>query len=91
MIERDRRIGENEALFRNINEQVLARSDGLAVGPKSFVSFVCECGLMRCTEKIDLHPREYEEIRADPLHFAIRPGHEALATEGVVSRNSRYW
>ena len=33
---------------------------------------------------------EYEEVRANPAHFAVSPGHEAPDVETVVAKRSGY-
>jgi hypothetical protein len=92
--ERDRlravRIGENEALFRSVNEQVRGISDAWAVRDDT-IRVVCECGTASCVEQIQLHLAEYEQIRADGARFVIRPGHEYGEVEEVVGRTDRYW
>lgn len=87
---RAQRIGENEALFRSVNEQVRGLSDAWAVREDT-IRIVCECGTASCVEQIELHHAEYERIRADAALFAIVPGHEAPGVEDVVARNDRYW
>jgi hypothetical protein len=74
MDERERRIGLNEAVFREVNERVREISDTFAVSTDQ-VDIVCECGNADCTERIALSTQEYESVRAQPNHFAIAPGH----------------
>ena len=93
MSERDRlralRIGENEALFRSVNEQVRGISTAWAVSDDT-ISVVCECGTASCVEQIQLHLAEYERIRGDGALFVVRPGHEYADVEDVVVRTDRY-
>jgi hypothetical protein len=88
--ERERRIGENESLFRSVNEQVRGISSTLSVEANTMRA-VCECGTQSCLEHVELELGEYERVRADPTLFLIRPGHEFLEAEEVVSRGDRYW
>jgi hypothetical protein len=88
MGERARRVGENEALFRSVNEQV--RELGNEFGSET-LRIVCECGEQSCIEQIELSPGEYEAVRADATLFAIKPGHEVPNVETVVERNAGYW
>ena len=83
MDERTRRIGLNEALFRSINEKVedLNRDFGRITGT---IGIVCECGNIRCTERIDIPVVEYEQLRREPTHFAVAPGHDVADVEQVV-------
>jgi hypothetical protein len=84
------RIGENEALFRSVNEQVRGISDAWAVRDDT-IRVVCECGKASCVEQIQLHSAEYEQVRGDGALFVVRPGHEDGDVEDVVVRTERYW
>jgi hypothetical protein len=90
MDERERRIGENEALFRSVNEKVQELGEAFATVTDTFV-IVCECGTQSCMEHIELQPAEYERVRRNPLHFLIKPGHEFSDVEEVVERTDNYW
>ena len=87
--ERAKRIGLNEAVFREVNERIqdLAESFGL---DQRKLDLVCECGDASCTQQIQLTLTEYEEVRADPTHFAIYPGHELPDVEDVVEKHDGY-
>jgi hypothetical protein len=82
--ERARRIGLNEAMFREINE----RLEALADPQLGVLNLVCECGHRDCAERITLTIKEYRELRSDPLHFVVLPGHEIPQVEDVVQRLS---
>ena len=86
---RERALGANEAMFRRLNELLneVARRGGV---PGEIV-FLCECGDDACAEEIDLHPQEYERVRAVDTHFVVRPGHFAPEVEIIVAQNDRYW
>lgn len=90
MDERERRIGENEALFRQVNEQVESINETFSTLTDHMV-IVCECGDRNCLEQIEISLEAYEALRSDPALFAIKPGHEIPDVEDVVSRNDRYW
>jgi hypothetical protein len=90
MDERERRIGENEALFREVNDKVEGLNRSFAALSTRMV-VVCECGRQDCLERIDLDLEEYERVRADPTHFIIKPGHEFPEVEDVVGEHDRYW
>ncbi len=79
------RVAMNEATFRKVNEGMKAGQDAAGL-----MSFVCECGRLRCTSIIRLSLAEYEHIRADPRRFAIIDGHEILEAEDIIERNDRY-
>jgi hypothetical protein len=84
---RQQRVGKNEALFREVNERIeeLNRQSF-----DEFNDFLCECGDDDCTAPISLTLVEYEQVRAEPTHFAIAPGHEMPDVEQVISRKDRF-
>jgi hypothetical protein len=85
--ERKRTIARNEALFRQVNERVEEVSGG---SPLETTDFLCECGNAECTESIALVRSEYEQLRSDPLLFAVAPGHEIEDVEDVLADNGRF-
>ena len=89
MGERDRRIGENEAIFRQVNERVseLNRSFSLVLDRGDYL---CECGSEDCVERIALTPEEYERVRSEPTQFVVKPGHVAPDVEDVVRSEPEY-
>jgi hypothetical protein len=88
-MERAERIGLNEAVFREVNERIsdLAGQFGLDQEP---LDLVCECGDPACVERISISRDAYEQLRSDPTHFAVFPGHEQPDVESVVERNGPY-
>jgi hypothetical protein len=89
MNERQRRVGQNEALFRRINEEIDGLNEALGAFTEHLI-LVCECGKQECIDQIRLTPEEYEALRADPATFGIVPGHEVTDVEAVVSENDRF-
>jgi hypothetical protein len=87
--ERMARIGRNEALFRQVNEQLEAVNLDFATVSQTMV-LVCECPDEGCVEQIEMTPREYERLRSDPALFALKPGHEVPDVEDVVRRENGY-
>jgi hypothetical protein len=89
MDERARRIGRNEALFREVNERVegLARDFGVEDEP---LELLCECGNADCVERIRMATPEYRELRSDATRFAVVPGHGQPDVERVVDRRGGY-
>jgi hypothetical protein len=87
MDERERRIGLNEALFREVNEAVSGISEKFH--SRTF-EIVCECGDTDCTDRIELTREAYEAVRSESTQFAIKPGHEIPDVETIVSRHDDY-
>ena len=87
--DRERRVGMNEALFRDINERVKELNETFATFTGT-MDIVCECGSTDCLERITIRPGEYEELRRDGNTFAIVAGHEVADVEEVVDRREGY-
>lgn len=83
MDERERRLGLNEAMFREVNERVEGMNQTFASVTGSFDIF-CECSQLSCTERITVPMDVYEDVRSDPTHFLLQAGHEDPTVETVV-------
>jgi hypothetical protein len=93
MDERERRVVENEAKFRLVNERIQAvvRGDEAQFEePVEEIFVVCECGASDCTETIGLPLSVYEWTRAASPRFAIVPGHNLPEFERVVRAGDGY-
>jgi hypothetical protein len=90
MEERERRIGENESLYRSINERIEDLNETFGLLTES-MTVVCECGFLECAEQIELPIPEYERVRADPTQFVIRPGHEIPDVESVLEQHDEWF
>ena len=83
--ESERRAGLNEALFREVNEQIRGLDD--EVGEEDgTITVICECSDTDCTERIVMRLSEYERVRSDALRYVVARGHELLDVERVVER-----
>jgi len=89
MEERERRIGRNEALFREVNERIEGITQAMQAGPEE-LRILCECGDESCVEQIDVPLPEYERVRANSTLFFVRPGHEQADVEEVVEEHEGY-
>jgi hypothetical protein len=83
---RDRRLAQNEIVFRELNER-LATQDGSL--PHK-LHLICECSDRECLQTLTIEVAEYEWLRQNPRRFAVLPGHEAPAVEDVVERHDRF-
>jgi hypothetical protein len=83
------RAARNEALFRRVNERVedINRAFEPILGE---ADFFCECGDLECMEKLRMSLADYEALRQDPTHFAVKPGHEDPGTERTVEARTGY-
>lgn len=82
----ERRIADNEARFRAVNEDIDRGRP--ATDTHTLLPFVCECGNAECRRLIELTPAEYHAVRADDRHFAVAEGHELPVAEVVVETHT---
>jgi hypothetical protein len=74
MDERTRRVGLNEALFREVNERIEQLEERFGL-ESEILSIVCECGYASCTERI---------------HLAVVKGHDIPDLETVIAERQNY-
>ena len=89
---RESRLGENEALYREVNEEIAEVAGHLfAEGDEPITfRFVCECCSVTCVEQVALRLDEYRSVRSEGCWFVVVPGHELPAIERVVERREGY-
>lgn len=87
---RERRLAENEALFREVNERVesIASKHG---DDEHVYEFYCECANGDCTMQVAVTLAEYENVRASGRRFLIAPEHAFPEVETVVERHESHW
>ena len=90
MAERERRLGLNEAVFRQVNERIEGLNQAFGAITET-MQVICECGDASCVEQITIGLPDYEELRSDPRRFAVVPGHEDERVERVVERRDGYY
>jgi len=81
MDDRSKRMAANESIFRAGNEAIAHNSAGTGEGE---LSFLCECGVETCFERVVLAREEYESVRSHPARFFVVPGHEDMTAGEVV-------
>jgi len=86
--ERDRRIGLNESIFREINERIEELATTFEV--RDALDLICECADATCTSRIQMSLEDYEKLRSDATTFAVVSGHEAPDIEEIVARHNTY-
>jgi hypothetical protein len=85
----EERAARNEALFREVNEQVRSISASQPSTPAEKFLIICECSDDRCTERVSLPLGVYESVRANPRRFVVVAGHDN-DFERVVERSDGY-
>ena len=89
---REKRMTENETLFREVNERVEDTVERFHdAGDASAAEFFCECANPDCTFRISLTRSEYGAVRADPRQFVVLPLHFTPEVETLVTKTEGYW
>ena len=86
---REKRLAQNEAVFRSVNERI--EDIATSSQPDGHVfEFLCECSNLDCNLLLPLTITEYEAIRKISTLFVVAPGHELPEIETVVLRKDAY-
>ena len=84
-------MGENEALFRDVNETVASAASTATATITEPIKFLCECAGETCAESVSLSRDEYEQVRAAAERFLVAPGHVEAEVERIVEQHERHW
>ena len=76
-------MARTEAAFREVNETIAKTAARFEAGE---ADFICECADPQCAHRITIDLEQYEQVRQDPTHFMIAPGHDEPDIEHVVAR-----
>jgi len=87
--EQARRVGLNESIFRQVNEQIESLNRDFGTEQRTMAA-VCECASGDCTERLQISISAYEAVRADPRRYVIVSGHAVPEFESVVVRGEGY-
>jgi|tagenome__1003787_1003787.scaffolds.fasta_scaffold20601434_2 hypothetical protein len=88
---REKRLAQNEALYREVNEriQALANRPDHAAAPPEY-DYFCECANADCTLQVRVRRDIYEWVRAEPNRFLIAPGHDTPEVEAIVREENGF-
>ena len=86
----EEKLARNEAMFREVNENIEKEVIGHRYEATELPVFVCECSNKQCGDLIRLSLPQYEEVRRHGDRFFIVPGHEILEIERVVKSLEGY-
>jgi hypothetical protein len=98
----ERRLAENEMVFREYNERIQRGFDELShlaqqEGKKELVfdddmplHFYCECSDENCDKRIEIEPSIYRQIHEKRDRFMAKKGHEVPEIEKVISQKDSY-
>jgi hypothetical protein len=73
-----------QALRREVNERMRAFHEQKA----SYEAF-CECGRVRCNERVPLGAEAYDDVRRVPARSLVKLGH-AAETDRIVSAHEEF-
>lgn len=84
----EQRAARNEALFREVNENIaqLEERSGSTTQP----AFICECSSDACTDHVPVDEETYRRVREHPRRFVILPAHVDETLELVVETHPGY-
>jgi hypothetical protein len=86
---RERRLAQNETLFREVNERIedlaLTHTDD-----DHLYEFLCECSNAHCDLKLSVPLSTYEQARSDSAVFIVAVGHELPEIDDVVLRGAEF-
>jgi hypothetical protein len=98
-----RRMVENEAVFREMNKRAINYIDELgeiADNDKnkeylryddSPLHFYCECADENCHERIAMKPSDFTEIHKKNDVFIVLPDHEVNMIEEIITKHKTYY
>ena len=69
---------------------VVSIRDGYLYAAGRQIRMICECGRDECERVIAITVAEYEQIRSDPIRFAVTRAHVMPDVEEVVDRTDRF-
>ena len=90
MDEREQRLAQNEALFREVNEKVEAIAAVHGTDDHVY-EFYCECSNADCSLQVPATVAQYEAVRAHPARFLVTPEHSLPEIETVVEKSDAWW
>lgn len=101
----ERRLAENELVYKRLNQQVKKNFDEVNAlaekhgQPEFMISkqieeqplhFYCECSEIHCAQRIVLSQHDYSEAHKLRKHFIVVPGHENPLIERVIRTEQHY-
>jgi hypothetical protein len=85
-----RRKAANEAVFRQVNEQIDELQRRFSTVMDGALHIVCECDRVLCADPLEVDVEVYERVRRDAACFFVSPGHEDPSVETVVEDGPSY-
>jgi hypothetical protein len=89
MSPREKRILQNEALFREVNKRIAELDDRISA-PGDLLPLICECANIGCTTVIEVDGGTFKTVRKNLLLFLVARGHET-DDETVIGSGTGYF
>jgi hypothetical protein len=86
----EQRAARNEALFREVNENIARLEQTYGGAATREAVFICECASDTCTEQLRVDAETYRRVREDPRRFLVLPGHAEDRVESIVETTPGY-
>jgi hypothetical protein len=98
----ERRMAENDVVFRQLNEKIqagfdeikrLAKEDGqetMFEHDDTPLNFYCECSDENCRKRVLLKPSLYSKIHQHKNRFVLICGHETKSIEKIISKEPSF-
>ena len=90
MSDTQQRKAANEALFREVNEQITSLKSRISATEPGPLHIICECDRSDCMQGINVPFDVYEQVRTDPVLFLVFPSHEDPQVEDVIDTGSDF-
>ena len=90
MDETERRIGLNEAVFREVNQRLRGINEAFGEVTDR-IELVCECADPACVERITMSVADYGRLRKNSELFVVRPGHAVASDVESVVESGADW
>lgn len=86
----EERAGRNEALFREVNENIARLEERLDANESELLPVICECPRTDCVARLEISLADYANVRKHPHHFIVARGHEQPDVEHIVRKAPEY-
>ena len=86
MDEQAQRVAENEILFRQVNEHVVAGGRR----PAESFEILCECADTSCMDHVRVTTESYERARGQATDFLLKPDHGKPEFETVMENHDEF-
>jgi len=83
----EERMARTESAFREVNEAIAETAERFEAEE---ADFVCECADPQCAHRVTAELEDYEEVRSEPTHFLLAPGHHKPQVEQIVERTGEF-